>query len=136
MFDKAKLFRDFLHVAHTLRRRRGKPSMRVAPGQHRVLTLLAESGTVAQRDLGALMAISPAALSELLDKLEERELIERSRHKEDRRVVMVSLTNAGLGQAREEMAADQRIANEVFSALAEEELEQLSRILEKLEGAR
>ena len=118
MIDNSKLYRDFMHVSHILRHGHGDPALKVAPGQQRVLSTLAEAGEkgrLSQRDLGAQMGLSPAALSELLSKLEERELIERERSEADRRVTLVSLSSKGRKRAKALIDAENRVASNVDS---------------------
>ena len=129
MNDSISLYREFMHVSHFLRHGHNEPALKVAPGQHRVLTVLGNVDALAQRDLAERMGIAPASLSELLTKLEERGLVVRERQKEDRRVIMVSLSKKGKAQAQKLLDAEQRIADETFGALSEEDREQLARIL-------
>ena len=57
-----------------------------------VVTLLGKNERMKQTELSAALQVSPAAVSLLLNRLEERGLILRTRSKEDKRVVYVSLT--------------------------------------------
>jgi MarR family 2-MHQ and catechol resistance regulon transcriptional repressor len=69
----------------------------------------------------------------LMDKLIEKELIERVRCEEDRRVVYVKIAPKGL----ELLARIDEVFNDpsIFpSALSDEEAEQLSTLLDKLRG--
>ena len=135
MIDNPKLYRDFMHVSHFLRHGHGDPAFKVAPGQHRVLTVLidveGEAG-LPQRDLGAQMGLSPAALSELLAKLEDRGLVKRERSQEDRRVTLVSLTAKGRKQAQSLVDAEARVADDTFGALDDADREKLASILAKM----
>jgi DNA-binding MarR family transcriptional regulator len=72
-------------------------------------------------------------LTRLLDKLTTMELIERDTDPEDRRVVLVAITDKGREQVK---AMDERIITERDAqiALSEEEAQQLNELLDKLRG--
>jgi DNA-binding MarR family transcriptional regulator len=70
--------------------------------QRRLLQSL-RSGQSGQGELGRELGLSPASLTRLVDRLEERGLVVRSRDSEDRRRVTVELQPAGqrlLGETR------------------------------------
>lgn len=52
-------------------------------------------GETSPTGLGRILAVSPAGMTELLDRLESRELIRRSRNPGDRRATVLSLTEEG-----------------------------------------
>lgn len=62
--------------------------------QARLLRSLRE-GPIGQSELGRLLNLSPASVTRLIDRLEERGLIARERDPGDRRRVAVSLLPAG-----------------------------------------
>lgn len=62
--------------------------------QARLLRLVRE-GPVGQSELGRLLNLSPASVTRLIDRLEERGLIARERDPDDRRRVAVSLLPEG-----------------------------------------
>ena len=59
------------------------------------LRAIQELGEVTTRDLSAVVAISPATLTSVLDRLSTRKLVERYRSHADRRVVHTRLTPEG-----------------------------------------
>ena len=97
-------------------------------GQGRILQILAEEGSMTQRSLTEKLGIQPGSASEVIGKLERAGFITRSENTEDRRTADVSLTEAG----REQLEAKKQEKPELFSALSEEEKEQLLALLEKL----
>ena len=115
----------FMRCAHLLRHRKEKKQ-----SQHRVLKRLEEIGHVHQRDLADQFEIRPASLSELLIKLEEKGLIERTRLEEDRRNIVVSLSEQG-AQALQALQKKEP-QKSLFEAVDEEEKQQLLGILRKL----
>ena len=117
MTDNSELYRTFLRVSHLLRHGHGEPELMMAPGQQRVLTVLARRDSLSQRDLLEEMGLARATLSELLTRLEEKGLIERTRSKADRRVVIVSLTKKGKAASKKVVSIQSDIADEAFAPL-------------------
>ncbi|MGI6216312.1 MAG: MarR family winged helix-turn-helix transcriptional regulator [Coriobacteriales bacterium] len=102
-------------------------------GQNRVLATLMLKDGISQKDLAYLLAIRPQSLSQAVDKLEERGLVTRKQNDSDKRVSNVYLTDAGR-QCAEKVAENRKVwADEVLEVLTEEEKEQLSSIMDKLE---
>ena len=59
------------------------------------IKVLAESAPIKVSDLASKMYLHPATVVGIIDRLEARGLVERSRSKRDRRVVEIELTNIG-----------------------------------------
>lgn len=59
------------------------------------IKMIAENAPVKVSDLARLMFVQPATVVGILDRLEGKGLAERSRSREDRRVVTIELTEAG-----------------------------------------
>lgn len=97
-------------------------------GQGRILKILAEEGGMTQRSLTEKLGIQPGSASEVIGKLERAGFITRSENAEDRRTADVCLTDAG----REQLEAKKQEKPDLFSALSEEEKDQLLVLLEKL----
>jgi DNA-binding MarR family transcriptional regulator len=72
--------------------------------------------------------------SRLVDKLKQKELVERRECSTDRRRVDILITPKGLALIEEASAAVERLRIESFSRLTNEENEELSRLLDKLRG--
>ncbi len=56
---------------------------------------LARNGETATTQLAEEVSLSPATVTGILDRLEQGGLVERQRHQDDKRRVMVALTGAG-----------------------------------------
>lgn len=94
--------------------------------------LLAQGGRISQRELQERTQISAAALSEVLTRLEDEGLIERTRSIQDRRQLDVMLTQFGKEQA---LLSAQKMLNFQQWALAplnEDERLLLANLLEKV----
>lgn len=100
--------------------------------QSRVLNILAHHETITQCQLQELMGIRQSSMSELVQKLEEQSLIARVRSDDDRRQILITLTDAGREALRVNDEKQSAHAQELLSPLTEEEREQLSFLLGKL----
>ena len=103
-------------------------------GQERVLTMVSMKEGINQKDLAFLLGIRPQTLGEMLQKLEERGMVERKKSEADGRVIEVTLTDKGRERAAEIAERRAVAAADMFAVLAEEEKEQLGAILDKLAG--
>lgn len=81
-----------------------------------------------QKELQEILQIQPGSMSELLAKLEEKELILRRKDDEDKRRSILTLTEAGKTAAMEQQGEEKPL----FGALDESEQEELKRLLGKL----
>ena len=98
------------------------------------LLIIADSydGGVRQKTLAEELDISPAAVSELVSKLEKDGLVAREVDPGDKRATLIKLTE--LGGARAAELADERNERfaKAFTALTDKEKDQLLKLLEKL----
>jgi len=122
-----KLIMNMCHIGHILRfLYEGKGS------QKQILIILYETGSITQQELTQKLGIQPGSASEVIRKLENFGLIQRTPHFCDRRTTDVSLTNQGMIEAQ--LAFDQRKKRhqEMFECLSTEEKDELLRITDKL----
>jgi DNA-binding MarR family transcriptional regulator len=70
----------------------------ISPAQYNVLRILRGAGKtgLSCREIGSRMITRDPDVTRLLDRLEKRELLIRSREDKDRRVIIVRITQAGL----------------------------------------
>lgn len=101
--------------------------------QHVLAKLNKAGGTLSQRDLQERSAISSAALSEVLAKLESEGLIERARSEEDRRQMVIRLTESGSERAVELLRRFESFERECLTCFSEAEQDQLLGMLDRLE---
>ena len=101
--------------------------------QQQLLAFLsAAGGSAVQSELGGILNVRRASISELLAKMEARGLIERHQDENDRRQLIVSLTQQG-AFALSEGADHRKTENSaLFSALSDEERHLLQTLLNKL----
>ena len=96
------------------------------------LRTLKEEGRLSQSELSAQLGIEKASSTRALDELAQRNLIRRERHKQDRRMIIVSLSEEGHKKIDEAMSSAKvaaRLASENFD---EGELLQLFASLDKI----
>lgn len=100
--------------------------------QRRALIILRKTGSVSQRKLTELLNIKPGSMSEILTKLANKGLIERTQSADDRRTSIISLTEKGIQAADEasEFRSERRV--EMFSYLDDIEKITLLNLLEKI----
>ncbi len=97
--------------------------------QDEVLLLLTDYGPMSQKELQKRLQIRPGSASELISKLENKDLLLRSRDPADRRRVILTLTERGeqlVGLFRKQPVET------LFTALEEDERATLTAALEKL----
>jgi len=70
----------------------------LARSQYRVLYQLAQHGELSQKALAELMAVTPATITPLVETLERKGLVARSRDAADRRSNTLTLSAAGRKQ--------------------------------------
>lgn len=100
-------------------------------GQGRVLSLLMLKPEMSQKELTYLLNMSKQAVAELLGKLEKIGYITREHNEDDKRVMMVKLTEEGKAAANS-AKANSTEALSVFDCLSEEELNTFSGYLERI----
>ena len=102
-------------------------------GKQFVLTTLHKNGgQLTQRELLEHANISPAALSEVVAKLECEGLISREPYEHDRRQLLIELTAKGQKSAERMRKEREAFEREAFACLLPEERQQLEKTLGKL----
>ena len=94
------LFLNIMRTADLLQRKGGDlfKAAELSPTQYNVLRILRGAGAegLACGEIGDRMVTRDPDITRLLDRLEKRGLVKRSREKDDRRVVTIRITSAGL----------------------------------------
>ncbi len=137
-FDKTerlaeKFFRlqMLLHRQQIANLRAFGPSGSPLRGQGRILSILKMQPTISQKQLSFLLDMRQQSLSELLAKLEKNGQIARAQSEDDKRAVVITLTDKGR-EASDDASDAAPDAEKVFDCLTEEEQSQLGRMLDKL----
>jgi MarR family 2-MHQ and catechol resistance regulon transcriptional repressor len=104
----------------------------LTPTQLGVLEVILHLGPLSQRELGRKVLTSAGNMTDLIDKLEARGLVLRSRTPRDRRSVQVDLTTAGRAMIEELFPRHAEDIAHAMAALDPEEMAQLGALLRKL----
>ena len=106
-------------------------------GQGRVLSILKLKPEISQKELTYLLGTSKQSLAELLSKLEKSEYITREPSKEDKRVMTIKLTEAGMNASTDDHESDFSDSDNILDCLSDEELvtfsEYLGRMIKRYE---
>lgn len=93
-----------------------------------------KGGAKRMSELAALSRTSQASLTGVVDRLEGLGLVERLRSDEDRRVVEVTITPAGLAEKERVQAAVAEQLSELLEPLTPAESAELLRLFRKING--
>lgn len=97
-----------------------------------VIFSLGECGASIMRELAENLRLHVSTMTGIVDKLIEKDFVNRERSDEDRRVVRVSLTEKGQKAYREEAEKRQQISLTVLNPLDDSEREQFLKIFSKV----
>lgn len=131
----AALGRAFKQAFAASRRLRGRESRRhgdFSHAQYQVLFELFQTGDRPAGELAAASDLSPASMSEMLDRLADAGLVTRLRSESDRRVVVCRLTDAGRARCEQRHKQIEPIWNEMFSRYSESELMTAAAVFETM----
>jgi DNA-binding MarR family transcriptional regulator len=103
-------------------------------GQGRILSILKLKNEISQKDLGFLLDMRNQSLMELLSKLEKSGYITRRPSEEDRRTMIVTLTEEGKAAADNPENGETELSG-IFDCLNEEEAGKLIEYLDRLIAA-
>jgi DNA-binding MarR family transcriptional regulator len=106
----------------------------LAPHHARALRVVARHGQVRPGRIAAHLRVAPRSVTDVVDALEERGLVERAPDPADRRATVVTLTASGRGLVDEIDAARRADAHTYFSRLADRDRATLRRILTTLDA--
>ena len=127
-------FRTFfreLRCMGTDRLRRGGMSM----AHFHLLSMLDRHGEMAMSRVADVLDVSLSNASGLIDRLEERGLVERIRVPDDRRVVLVRVTDLGRRTLSEAEIIKEEMLTRILGALEPEQLRRVGNALRDIEGA-
>jgi MarR family transcriptional regulator, organic hydroperoxide resistance regulator len=104
----------------------------LSPAQYNVLRILRGAGPdgLACREIGERMIAKDPDITRLLDRLEERDLVTRTRDRTDRRVITTRITEKGMRILKELDGPIQEVHAEQLGHLGDERLRSLIDLLE------
>jgi DNA-binding MarR family transcriptional regulator len=104
----------------------------ITPGQARALSVLRRHGELRLSGLSHHLRIAPRSATEVIDALEAADLVRRSPDPDDRRAVLVTLTEAGEKLSESLSSARGAEAEAFFGRLSAGDRVELARILREL----
>lgn len=123
--EEASLWELLIRCGYIAERKSGRQR-----GQNRILDILLKNPEMSQKTLQEQLGIEPGSMSEILGKLEEKGFLTKEKDENDRRRMLIRLTEEGKKAAK---AEDVKGSTEgIFSSLKEEEQEQLKEMLQRL----
>lgn len=106
----------------------------LTPPQFYILKILDHYGASRATTLAKKMYVKPSAITVMIDRLIDHELVLRYHDENDRRVVVIELTTKGKAVLEEAMIARNQHIAKYFSKLEVQEREDLLRLFEKIEA--
>ena len=104
----------------------------LTPRDAGAIRVLGRTPGISQRELATRLGTTPSRIVPLLDSLEQRALVERSRSERDRRNYELSLTETGQALLAPLRVIAETHQREVLAALTPQEQSQLAGLLAKL----
>ncbi|WP_125580023.1 MarR family winged helix-turn-helix transcriptional regulator [Levilactobacillus cerevisiae] len=114
-------------MAHHGHPRRGERQS-MFQGQGKILLALSQADGLSQKELAARLNLTAQSTAEFVNKLVKKDLVTKEKSTTDRRKTIIRLTDQG----RETATAESAKVPEFLNVLSDEELDQLSAILTKL----
>ena len=135
--DEVELWRSVVDSWKRLQRGAEKnlASIDLTAAELRILRVLREQGSTPMHRFAQETMLSPPSITGIIDKLEDRELVERVRSKEDRREVLIAITAKGDRAFAKGMNMHKQFVEKALSSLKPEEVESLVSLLKKLADA-
>ena len=129
----AESMRLFLNVSrlHKLKTEEALDKLPSTPSQHKMLATIDQKKLDSQKSLSKELNISSAAVAVTLTKLEKANFIEQT--PEDKRANGITITDAGKELLKTTKHAFQKMDEEFFKPLSDDELASLIEILRKLD---
>ena len=122
-YMKEKIFRPTEVITRSL----------ISHGQMHALSALNRRGPLPMSELAAEMKISKQQLTPLIDKLIDSDMVIRINSEQDRRIILIEITEAGINVLKEIKVKIKKSIKEKLALLPEEDLQELHNILLRLQ---
>lgn len=121
-----------LMLAELQRRRR--PYADISPAAFQVLAIVeGEGGPLPPSVVGERMLMTSGSMTSLVDTLVRRGLVTRTPHPDDRRMLLIDITDAGRALVDVILPVTHRINAEVFAGFSERERAQLIELMARMQ---
>lgn len=126
-----------MRLARSLRHRGAEATAPwgLAPHQVRALRVVARHGDIRPGELAQHLRVAPRSVTDVVDSLEERDLVQRRPDPTDRRATVLTLTDDGRALVAKVEKARKADARTYFDRLTDDDRAALRRILTTLEDA-
>ncbi len=125
-----KLCNDISRLFHARLRREGEmDGVLSQPGARAILSMIAVSDGLCQRELVGATHLRPPTVSVILQKMEEEGMVERRSDPDDRRVIRVYLTDYGKEVDAQTIARIRKNDDHALSGLSQDEIATLMSLL-------
>jgi DNA-binding MarR family transcriptional regulator len=101
--------------------------------QFQALMLLVEKGSMLMRKMSDEMHVTPANVTGIMDRLEEKSLVRRTSGKEDRRATIIEITPEGKALYERVAIKKADMLQKALATFTKEELTTLNSLLEKFQ---
>ena len=101
---------------------------KLTPSQFGVMEALYSLGPMCQKDISQKILKSGGNITMVIDNLEKRSFVKRVRDEKDRRKFIVQLTEEGEALIGKVFLRHAEVAEQIFSVLSSEELEEFGRL--------
>ncbi|MEK4426507.1 MarR family winged helix-turn-helix transcriptional regulator [Solibacillus sp. FSL K6-1523] len=130
----AILEKELRYISHLIKQKGREilSNYTITPPQFVALQWLHESGDMTIGDLSTKMYLAFSTTTDLVDRMEKNELVQRVRDEKDRRVVRIHLLPEGERIIAEVILKRQNYLHDIMGEFDEVEFEQLSKNLQKL----
>jgi DNA-binding MarR family transcriptional regulator len=128
LYEKLTRLQWLLHKQQLRGWASGGPMADATRGQGRILAFLKLRDGISTKDLSYLLGMAVSSLNEMLSKLEKNGYITREPSEQDKRVILVRLTEKG----KTEEQADAPDIGDIFACLSEEEQKALGDYLDRI----
>jgi DNA-binding MarR family transcriptional regulator len=109
--------------------------MGISMAQLHILYTLQRSGEMPMSRLAEMLHVSLSSATGLIDRVEERGFVERTRVPEDRRIVLIRVTDAGRRMLEEVDAISSDLLRSVFGRIGRSQLGAVGRAIAELRSA-
>ncbi len=138
MTDLEKVVDDFMFLLNYMRQSYLRPAeqitrLKLSHAQFHAISILALKGPLPMTELANKMTISKQQLTPLIYKLIEAGWVVRKTDENDRRIVLIDVTEEGLKTYNDLKAEIKHKFIEKLSELPENELEELDDMLQKIQ---
>ncbi|MBQ0141099.1 MAG: MarR family transcriptional regulator [Kurthia sp.] len=130
----AAMEKDLRHIADIIKQK-GREILNnytITPPQFIALQWLDELGDMTIGDLSNKMYLAFSTTTDLIDRMEKNQLVQRVRDMQDRRVVRIHLLTEGEKIIKEVIEKRQKYLGNIVSDFQSSEIEELSALLHKM----